>query len=86
MVPSTAPSSGASATSSPATGLPAPPVDGVGRGAEACWSVPKHLHALVKRRDLREQIVDAKSKVESLHVFAVSISDGPAYKPEGSLA
>ncbi|WP_337647605.1 argininosuccinate lyase [Bifidobacterium pullorum] len=35
---------------------------------------------------VREQIVDAKSKVESLHVFAVSISDGPAYKPEGSLA
>lgn len=35
---------------------------------------------------VREQIVDAKSKVESLHVFAVSISDGPAYRPEGSLA
>ena len=34
---------------------------------------------------VREQIVDAKSKAESLHVFAVSISDGPAYRPEGSL-
>ena len=34
---------------------------------------------------VREQIIDAKSKAESLRTFAVSISDGPAYRTEGSL-
>ena len=57
-VSSTAAPSVASATASPAAGLSAPSIYGVGRGAETCWTVAQHLHPLIKRSDLCEEVVD----------------------------